>query len=121
MAASLRISRLATKLYVGIHAMNVDAFEASLTLREPSREWESALQALWWDAQGDWERAHSLVQMDEADRRSAWVHAYLHRKEGDLANAAYWYRQAGQPVASGSLPDEWRTIAATLLMDDCKA
>jgi hypothetical protein len=95
--------------------MNIDTFKASLAHPEPSPEWGSALLALWWDAQGDWEQAHSFAQIDGADRRSAWVHAYLHRKEGDLSNAAYWYRRAGQPVASGSLAAEWEMIAVVLL------
>jgi hypothetical protein len=72
------------------------------------------LQALWWDARGDWAQAHELCQQqDNAD--GAWVHAYLHRKEGDLANAAYWYRRAAKPLASGPLADEWRHLAETLL------
>jgi len=70
--------------------MSVDTFEASLHQQKPPEDWSPALQALWWDACGDWERAHSLVQLDEADRQCAWVHAYLHWKEGDLSNAAYW-------------------------------
>ncbi len=95
--------------------MSVDTFEASLHHSEPPEDWNRALQALWWDACGDWERAHNLVQLDEADRHCAWVHAYLHRKEGDLSNAAYWYRRSGHPVATGSLTDERGSIASTLL------
>ena len=71
------------------------------------------LAALWWAAKGDWDAAHKIVQ-DESDANSAWVHAYLHRVEGDLSNAAYWYRQAGQPVAKDSLENEWERIVATL-------
>jgi hypothetical protein len=73
------------------------------------------MQALWWDARDDWERAHDLVQADEAVRECAWVHAYLHRKEGDLSNAAYWYRRSGHPVATGSLDQERQSIADALL------
>lgn len=73
-----------------------------------------SLDALWWAAKGDWERAHAIVQ-DEGGRDAAWVHAYLHRVEGDLGNAAYWYRQAGKTVASGPLDVEWEIIAAALL------
>jgi hypothetical protein len=71
------------------------------------------LAALWWAAKGDWDAAHKIVQ-DESDANSAWVHAYLHRVEGDLSNASYWYRQAGQPVAKDSLETEWERIASAL-------
>ena len=72
------------------------------------------LLALWHDARGDWDEAHRLAQEIET-RDGAWVHAYLHRREGDLGNAAYWYQQAGQPVASDSLESEWQRIARALL------
>ena len=72
------------------------------------------VRALWHDATGDWDRAHAVAQdVETAD--GAWVHAYLHRKEGDLGNAGYWYRRAGKPPATGSLEAEWRQIAAALL------
>lgn len=74
----------------------------------------SALLGLWWDAKGDWNKAHESAQQDEGPQ-GAWVHAYLHRKEGDSSNAAYWYRRAGKPVLRGSLADEWSQIAAELL------
>jgi hypothetical protein len=92
-----------------------DTFDASLSRPSPPDGWSRALQALWWDAHDDWEKAHSLVQMDDDDRDCAWVHAYLHRKEGDPSNAAYWYRRAGQPVATGSLAGERQLIANTLI------
>ncbi|MGB9365774.1 MAG: hypothetical protein WCE79_07160 [Xanthobacteraceae bacterium] len=72
------------------------------------------VQALWWAAKGDWEKAHKIVQDDES-REAAWVHAYLHRVEGDLPNARYWYSTAGKPVAAGALEAEWQAIAAALL------
>ena len=72
------------------------------------------LRALWHDARGDWDEAHRLAQEIET-RDGAWVHAYLHRKEGDVGNAGYWYQQAGQPVASDSLQSEWQRIARALL------
>ena len=71
------------------------------------------LAALWWAAKGDWDAAHKIVQ-DESDANSAWVHAYLHRVEGDLSNASYWYRQAGQPVAKDGLEAVWERIASAL-------
>jgi hypothetical protein len=89
-------------------------FKASVSSPTPPRDLEPALAALWHDARGDWATAHEVAQ-DVGGRLGAWVHAYLHRKEGDLTNAAYWYRTAGQPVASGSLENEWATIAETLL------
>lgn len=70
--------------------------------------------ALWHDAHGDWDQAHLLVQ-DLATRDAAWVHAYLHRKEGDASNARYWYGRAGQPVFRGSLDEEWTHLADALL------
>ena len=75
---------------------------------------EGVLLALWWDARGDWQRAHAVAQ-EVAGRDGAWVHAYLHRKEGDGSNARYWYRQAGRPVASGELRSEWEAMVAELL------
>jgi hypothetical protein len=72
------------------------------------------VRALWHDATGDWDQAHNLAQ-DVDTAEGAWVHAYLHRKEGDPGNAGYWYRRAGQPPASGPLDAEWRAIATVLL------
>jgi len=72
------------------------------------------LQALWYDQRGQWNRAHDIVQ-DAGDPDSAWVHAYLHREEGDLSNARYWYRRSGQPEFRGSLAEEWAKIAEQLL------
>jgi hypothetical protein len=73
------------------------------------------LKALWYDLQGDWNQAHILVQ-DESDTESAWVHAYLHRKEGDIPNARYWYKRSQQLEFSGSLKQEWEHIARNLLL-----
>ncbi|MER8912235.1 hypothetical protein NKI32_00115 [Mesorhizobium sp. M0761] len=95
--------------------MDVDEFRATLQGVEPPANLGMALHALWWDRQGDWERAHECVQANESDPASVWVHAYLHRKEGDLSNAAYWYRRAGQPVATGKLDAEWESITESLL------
>ena len=74
----------------------------------------AALRALWHDRQGNWEQAHRIV-MDEDDRESAWVHAYLHRKEDDVPNAHYWYRRADRLPATGSLDIEWASIVEALL------
>ena len=73
-----------------------------------------ALAGLWWDAKGDWDKAHDSAQQDEGPA-GAWVHAYLHRKEGDLSNAGYWYNRAGKSVAKTTLAAEWDEISAALL------
>ena len=89
-------------------------FKASLSESDPPAALSSALVALWWDAKDDWDKAHKLV-MDEDTPDAAWVHAYLHRLEGDAGNAAYWYRQARKPVADGALDPEWDAIVSALL------
>ena len=73
-----------------------------------------ALLALWWDAKGDWEKAHEVAQ-DVEGRDGAWVHAYLHRKQGDLANAGWWYGQAGRAAGTGDLKMEWEGIVREML------
>ena len=77
-----------------------------------------ALRALWHDARGDWDAAHRIAQEDDS-RDAAWVHAYLHRKEGDISNARYWYARAGKTAYAGSLDEEWRKIATSLLASNC--
>ena len=94
--------------------MDVGSFEASLSENEPPAGLSAAAQALWWDANGDWEKAHSCAQAQD-DAAGAWVHAYLHRKEGDAANADYWYRRADRPPATVALEREWAMIAEALL------
>ena len=89
-------------------------YKASLAGAAPAPDLDAPLAALWWAAKGNWDAAHRIVQ-DEAGASAAWIHAYLHWVEGDLGNAGYWYRQAGQPVARGALETEWEAIAATLL------
>ncbi len=89
-------------------------FRNSLAGTSPPSEASPAQQALWWAAKGEWDKAHALSQDHEGDPAADWVHAHLHRVEGDDANAAYWYRRAGQPIAQVSLDDEWDAIAASL-------
>lgn len=89
-------------------------FRQSLSGAEPPAGLSLALAGLWWDFRGDWQRAHASAQQDEGPC-GAWVHAYLHRKEGDLSNAGYWYRRAGQPIASGSPEAERERILTALL------
>lgn len=94
--------------------MTLDEFRASLAQASPPAGLNLALRALWYDANGDWAQAHSTAQEDQS-ADGAWVHAYLHRVEGDLSNAAYWYRRAGKPVAQGELSGEWAALATALL------
>jgi hypothetical protein len=96
--------------------MTVDEFTATLRGDQPPAV-RPALVALWLDAKGDWSRAHEVAQNID-DATGSWVHAYLHRKEGDIGNAGYWYRRAGKTVATGSLNEEWRKMAAALLSQD---
>ena len=92
----------------------VAAFRKSLGASTPPDGVGPLLTALWHDAKGDWKRAHEIVQ-DEEGPDAAWVHAYLHRKEGDLSNAGYWYRRAARPASKISLEDEWETIVVAFL------
>lgn len=94
--------------------MTPAALKASLSRAEPESTLSAPLAALWWAAKGDWDRAHKIVQ-DESSEDAAWVHAYLHRVEGDLPNARYWYAQAHHKSGSGELQSEWDAIAAVLL------
>jgi hypothetical protein len=94
--------------------MNSKVFNDSLSGPTPPPGLSLALQALWHDAKGDWNTAHDCAQKQE-DREGAWVHAYLHRKEGDADNAAYWYRQAGKPICTQTLDEEWNAIVDALL------
>ena len=95
-------------------SMTYREFDRSLENDEPPAGISQLLEALWWDAKGDWSRAHETAQAIESND-AAWVHAYLHRKEGDVGNAAYWYRQAGKPDCRESLDAEWRYIVSELL------
>jgi hypothetical protein len=92
-------------------------FKSSLSGATPAPNLSPPLAALWWAAKGDWTRAHEIVQ-DEEGVDAAWVHAYLHRVEGDLGNAGYWYRRAGKPVASGAVEAEWDNVVLALLRDE---
>jgi hypothetical protein len=95
--------------------MDLAGFRASLDAAAPPSGLSMALRALWHAGRGDWEGAHRIVQEDESDPVNAWVHAHLHRQEGDLGNAGYWYRRAGQPVATGTIEAEWQAITEALL------
>ena len=94
--------------------MTLEAFRSSLKGAAPPSGLSPVLQALWHDGHGDWNAAHEVAQ-DVPDPDGAWVHAYLHRKEGDASNAAYWYRRAAQPVCREPLDAEWAAIVSALL------
>lgn len=94
--------------------MTFDEFVASLSGETAPDGLNTVQQALWEDANGNWERAHALVQ-DDTTTEGAWVHAYLHRKEGDLRNASYWYGRCGKPVCQDALEKEWERIVRALL------
>ncbi len=94
--------------------MTLQEFRDSLKKNDPPGALDPALTGLWWDAKGDWAKAHDSAQRDEGPAGS-WVHAYLHRKEGDISNAGYWYGRARRTPAKSSLEDEWTEIATSLL------
>jgi hypothetical protein len=94
--------------------MTLEELRGTLSDESPPAAVPETVVALWHDARGDWDEAHRVAQ-EIHDADGAWVHAYLHRKEGDLSNAAYWYRRAGRPRPAGSLEEEWEAIAGELL------
>jgi len=94
--------------------MDLASFQATLQEHNPPAGIDSPLEALWWDAKGNWAQAHGLVDELESMDGMA-VHAYLHRKEGELWNADYWYRLAGRQFHRENLEDEWAALAAALL------
>jgi hypothetical protein len=94
--------------------MTLHEFDASLSLDAPPHDLPTPLAALWWDAKGDWSRAHSLVDDLETPDGMA-VHAYLHRKEGVEWNADYWYARAGRTYRRPTLDAEWRALVEGLL------
>lgn len=94
--------------------MDLDTFRSSLTHDAPPEGLGPGLQALWWDAAGNWDKAHECAQARD-DEPGMRVHAYLHRKEGDLENARYWYRRVAWPESKTSLDEEWTALARDLL------
>lgn len=98
--------------------MELNEFIQLIETQESCPEsWSGPLQALWHDRKGDWDKAHQIVQ-DASDPESKRVHAYLHRKQGDLGNARYWYKRSRQPEFQGGLNQEWEQIATDLLAED---
>lgn len=97
--------------------MDFDTFKTSLSSNVAPAALSGSLRALWKNAKGDWHEAHRIVQEDDRPV-AAWVHAHLHRVEGDLGNAAYWYRRAGRPVCESPLEEEWEAIVREILRSD---
>ncbi|MBE9464506.1 hypothetical protein ACFP1I_05020 [Dyadobacter subterraneus] len=95
--------------------MTYDQFKSSLSQTEPPQGISVILQALWYDANKDWEAAHDIAQSQEGTKAFDRLHAYLHRVEGDTWNAGYWYRRAGAEVFKGSLKEEWEFLVESLL------
>jgi hypothetical protein len=93
----------------------IDAFRSSVSAATPPADLGPALQALWWVRRGDWKRAHECVQGHEGDPDCDWVHAHLHRQEGDMRNASGWYRRVGRSAPATSLQDEWDALATEML------
>ena len=95
--------------------MSFEDFLASIENDEtPSGNWSMAIQGLWWDKKGEWDNAHDCCQ-PPSDNDADWLHAYLHRKEGDLGNASYWYSRCGKTVFQGTLDEEWESVVKALL------
>lgn len=94
--------------------MTLEQFKASLEDDVPPASVGELLQALWHEANDDWDKSHTIVQ-DIDSQEASWIHAYLHRKEGDLGNAAYWYQRAGRSMPSSSVNDEWEEIVKHFL------
>ena len=93
---------------------NYKEFQETLSLAAPPKDWPEALKAMWFDATGDWESSHNIAQ-DMHNNMGSWLHAYLHRKEGDKFNAEYWYRQAGKGFPNKTLDAELQEIVLFIL------
>lgn len=94
--------------------MTSEQFNQSILLKDPPADLSTYLKALWFDAKGDWEKSHNIIQ-DMDDPIASWIHAYLHRKEGDISNAGYWYHRAGKKMPDLTLQEEWKFIVKGLL------
>lgn len=109
-------SKITASKKIAYMAIPENYFEFTETLTEstPPKSWPLALTALWHDANENWEASHDIAQ-DMHDSMGSWIHAYLHRKEGDKFNAGYWYRQANRPFSNKSLPEELQELVEFVL------
>ena len=94
--------------------MTFEQFQQSVSQSSPPSDISKHLESLWYDAKGDWEKSHNIIQ-DLSDSNSSWIHAYLHRKEGDIWNADYWYNRAGKTRPAITLDEEWEEIAKKMI------
>ena len=94
--------------------MTYDEFIKILSSDSPPQKISPLLKALWYDGKEQWEESHNIAQ-DINDKNGSWVHAYLHRKEGDISNAQYWYSRAGKNLPGNSLRDEWESLVKTFI------
>ncbi len=96
--------------------MDLASFKASMESAVPPDTLRLALQSLWYAGKGDWQTAHGLADSKHGNETN-WVHGYLHRAEGNMSNAGYWYRRAGRDVPAVALEAEWQAIVESLLAD----
>jgi hypothetical protein len=94
--------------------MTYPEFQSSLQQSEPPQKLSDLLKAMWYDGKENWSASHDIAQEIHSTDGS-WIHAYLHRKEGDLSNASYWYSKAGKPVPRVSLKEEWEQLVKEFL------
>ncbi len=94
--------------------MKFQSFQYTLDMGHPPDDFNNLLKALWWDAKGNWDQAHKIIK-DHPGKEAAWIHAYLHRKEGDLSNASYWYEKAGKTMPDTDIIEEFESITADIL------
>lgn len=93
--------------------MTLQSFKDTLSAKFPPENFSPCLKALWHEANKNWDEAHRIIQEID-DHQAAWVHAYLHRAEGDLANAAYWYSRAGKSMPGSALTSEWEELVTAM-------
>lgn len=98
-----------------ISEMTFDDFKNSLSQQVAPQQLSVELESLWHDGKGDWNKSHEVIQ-DINSKNAAWIHAYLHRKEGDLGNASYWYSRANKTMPKVSLNEEWKALVEHFLL-----
>jgi hypothetical protein len=108
------------RLFILEEIMTLQEFKNSLNNASPAKELSDLLQAMWYDGKGDWEASHNIAQ-EIHSKEGSWIHAYLHRKEGDSGNAAYWYTKAGKKFPAIGLKEEWDELSHYFLSIKLKA